>query len=55
MHGAKLESSFSVDSIGYDLLWQHFLGILRRDAHFFLLHCAFLISILDAQRALHIS
>lgn len=51
MHHAKLESSFSVDSIGYNLLRQHFLGMLRRDAHFFLLHCVFLISIPDVQRA----
>lgn len=51
MHCAKLESSLSVGSISYNLLWQHFLGMLRRDAHFFLLHCVFLASILDAQRA----
>lgn len=54
MHCAKLESSFSVGSIGYNLLWQHLLGMLRRDAHFFLLHCVFLISTPDAESALNI-
>lgn len=38
------KSSFSVGSIDYSPLWQHFLGLLRGDAHFFQLHCVFLIS-----------
>lgn len=37
------KSSFSVGSIDYSPLWQHFLGLLRGDAHFFQLHCVFLI------------